>query len=83
MKCSGENLILRGIFHVVSRFPLLFMLYRGNLDCFSNRVSKIFVIYSNPKIELADPAGECMAAVLVCLLVGDSQPLECVNKPAA
>ena len=38
MKCSGENLILRGIFHVVSRFPLLFMLYRGNSESFSNRV---------------------------------------------
>ena len=37
-KCSGENLILRGIFHVVSRFPLHFMLYRGYLDCFSNSV---------------------------------------------
>ena len=36
MKCSGENVILRGIFHVVSRFPLHFMLYRGNFDCFSN-----------------------------------------------
>ena len=38
MKCSGENVILRGIFHVVSSFPLHFMLYRGNLDCFSNSV---------------------------------------------
>ena len=35
MKCSGRNVILRGIFHVVSRFPLHFMLYRGNLDYFS------------------------------------------------
>ena len=34
--CSGENLKLRGIFHVVSCFHLLFMLCRGNLDCFSN-----------------------------------------------
>ena len=36
MKCSGENVILRGKFHVVSCFPLHFMLYRGNLYCFSN-----------------------------------------------
>ena len=36
MKCSGENVILRGIFHVVSRFPPHFMLYRGNFDYFSN-----------------------------------------------
>ena len=27
MKCSGENVILHGIFHVVSCFPLHFMLY--------------------------------------------------------
>ena len=36
MKCCEENVILPGICHVVSHFPLLFMLYRGNLDCFSN-----------------------------------------------
>ena len=35
MKCSGENVILRGIFHVVSCFPLHFMLYPGNLHYFS------------------------------------------------
>ena len=28
MKCSGENMMLRRIFHVVPRFPLHFMLYR-------------------------------------------------------
>ena len=27
LKFSGENVILRGIFHVVYRFPLHFMLY--------------------------------------------------------
>ena len=31
MKCSGENVILRGIFHVVSR---------GNLDYLSNSVGE-------------------------------------------
>ena len=31
-------MILRGIFHVVSCFPLHFMLYRGNLDYFSDSV---------------------------------------------
>ena len=36
MKCSGVNVILRGIFHVVSRFPQHFKLYRGKLDYFSN-----------------------------------------------
>ena len=47
MKCSGENVILRGIFHVVSCFPLHFMLYCGNLDCFSNRVSQIqYILYT-------------------------------------
>ena len=29
MKCSGENVILRGI---VSGFPLHFMFYRGNFE---------------------------------------------------
>ena len=38
MKCSGENVILCGIFHAVSCFPLHFMLYRGNFNCFSNRI---------------------------------------------
>ena len=38
MKCSGENVKLDEIFHVVSCFPLHFMLYRGNVDCFSNSV---------------------------------------------
>ena len=45
MKCSGENVLLRGIFHVVSCFPLHFMLYRGNLDCFSNSVQSLCVFY--------------------------------------
>ena len=40
MKCSRENVILCIIFHAVScfSFPQHFMLYRGNLDCFSNSV---------------------------------------------
>ena len=38
MKCIGENVIIRGIVHVVSRFPLHFMLCCGYLDFFSNRV---------------------------------------------
>ena len=29
MKSSGENVILRKIVHVVSGYPLQFMLYRG------------------------------------------------------
>ena len=33
-KYSGQNEILRGIFHVVSRFPVHFALYLGNLDYF-------------------------------------------------
>ena len=40
-----ENLILRGIFLTVSRFPLHYMLYRGNLDYFSKRaVSSTFFL---------------------------------------
>ena len=38
MKCRAENVILRRIVHVGSGFPLHFMLYLGNLVCFSNRV---------------------------------------------
>ena len=38
MKCSGENVILRRKIHVVSCFPLHFILYGGNLGCFSNSV---------------------------------------------
>ena len=41
MKCSGENAILRGIFHVVSCFPLHFMLYLGNLEYFSYSVEEV------------------------------------------
>ena len=40
MKCSGENVILRGICHVVSCFPLHFMSYHGNLDYFSDSVCR-------------------------------------------
>ena len=43
MKFSVENVILRGIVHVVSCFPLHFMLYRGNLDYFSDSVQYGFV----------------------------------------
>ena len=32
IKCSGENVIQRGIFQVVTSFPLHFILYCGNLD---------------------------------------------------
>ena len=40
MKCTGsvENVILRGIFHVISRFPLHFILYCGNVDYFLDSV---------------------------------------------
>ena len=36
MKCSGENVVLRGMFHEGTGFPLHFTLYCGNLDYFSN-----------------------------------------------
>ena len=38
IKRSGGNVILRGIFHVVFRFPLHFVIYRGNLDYFLDSV---------------------------------------------
>ena len=44
MKCSEENVILSGIFHVVSCFPLHLMLYRGNLDYFLNRALRMYIL---------------------------------------
>ena len=41
MKWSGKNEILRGKFHVVSPFPLHFMLFRGNFDYFLDSVEHI------------------------------------------
>ena len=38
MKFSRGNVILGRIFHLVSCFPLHLMLYRGNVDWFSNSV---------------------------------------------
>ena len=38
MKCSGGNVTLRGIINVLSRFPVHFMFYRGNLNYCSNNV---------------------------------------------
>ena len=39
-KCSGENDIPRGIFRVVSRFPLHFVLYLGKFDYFLDSASQ-------------------------------------------
>ena len=48
MKYSGGNVILSGIFHVVSCFPLHFMLYRGNLDYFlDSAVENICIMKDN------------------------------------
>ena len=42
--------MLRGTFHVVSLFPLLFMLYRGNLEYFSNSGGAVWDMQdSNPE----------------------------------
>ena len=51
-------MILRGKFHVVSGFPLHFILYRGNLDCFSNSVYTVYILLVNM------PIGVCPASVL-------------------
>ena len=50
MKCSGENLILREKVHVVSCFPLHFMLYRGNLDCFSDSVREKYCLFTRDTV---------------------------------
>ena len=39
-KCSGENEILLGIFRVVSRFAVYFVLYLENCNCFLDSVSE-------------------------------------------
>ena len=40
-ECSNENWTLGGIFRVVSRFPLHFVLYRGNLDYLWDSVAAV------------------------------------------
>ena len=51
MKCSRDKGILGGIVHVVSCFPLHFMLYRGNFDYFSDSVVGLFtLLYSSLNI---------------------------------
>ena len=86
MKCSGENVILSGIFYVVSGFPLHFMLYPGNLDCFSNSarskagraISKKMVTIEQ-KIVLATyqskyVEGPAVLFFLSCIAIRYSQP---------
>ena len=54
MKCRGENVILRVIHSsctVVSRFPLHFMFYRGNLDYFSNSVAYVQQTIQLPQLK--------------------------------
>ena len=53
MKSSGENVTRRGIFHVVSRFPLHFMFYRGHLDYFlDNVLLSVSNLYSTVSLSL-------------------------------
>ena len=59
MKCSGENVILCGIFHVVSCFPLHFMLYRENLDYFSDRVAVVVLAVAWSVYSRDGGAGGC------------------------
>ena len=51
---AGGNVILRGIFHVVSCFPLNFMLYHENLDYFSDSVWRL-VLYYYPRWNIPLP----------------------------
>ena len=51
MKCSEENVILRGIFYVASCFPLHFKLYRENLDYFSDSVDNEYRVPMEKKRE--------------------------------
>ena len=56
MKCSAENVILRGIFHVVSCFPLHFLWYRGNLGYLS---SSVCLRLSEKPVESRDCCADC------------------------
>ena len=56
-KCSGENVILGGIVHLVSCFPLNFMLYRGNLDYLSDSV-----VFSSKRFFVQNSLGICVFA---------------------
>ena len=47
LKCTGEKVLLGGILHVESCFPLHFMLYRGNLDYFSDSTDPEPTFYIN------------------------------------
>ena len=47
MKCSVKNEILYGIFRVVSRFPLPFLLYLGNLVFFLDSAFPFFPALEN------------------------------------
>ena len=47
MKCSVKNEILYGIFRVVSRFPLPFLLYLGNVDYFLDSAFPFFPALEN------------------------------------
>ena len=49
MKCSKKNVKLRGIFHVVSCFPLYFLLYHGNLNNFLGGLKKY--IFDNVAVD--------------------------------
>ena len=54
-------MILRGKFHVVPGFPLHFMLYRGNLDCFSNSVEGVL---GHLAVTLTSGATVCICSVM-------------------
>ena len=87
MKCSGENVILRGIVHVVSGFPLHFMFYCGNFDCFSNRVIKqkiqpwkvSFLTFWDLKTDIGGN-GKKMFKKLTLISLGVYTPI-CCNMP--
>ena len=50
-KWSGENEILRGIFRLVSRFPLNFVLYLGNFDYFlDSAIGRYFLVENYSRI---------------------------------
>ena len=57
MKYAGENAIVRGIFHVVSRYPKHFLLYRWNLDYFLESVELLHAVREADLYEMTPELG--------------------------
>ena len=69
MKCRVENRTLLGLFHAVSRFPLHFMSYRGNLDYFLDSVVVAITPPGKLSQQVFSPIRICVIPVFPQMLV--------------